>query len=285
MTLLEHSHAQLPKSLYEPEPAEVVGVEKLTDLENLYTLRFVDGHPLRQDPGQFVQVALLGIGECPISIASSPTRPETFDLCIRRVGEVTEHIHKLEPGDIVGIRGPLGHGFDVNELHGKDILIVAGGLGLAPVRSLIQYVLDERSRFGAFHLLYGARAPSELLFTKDMAAWRESPDVNFHATVDHADEAWRGKTGVVTTLFREVPQLDAANTMVVIVGPPIMFKFVVLDVLARRVPQKNVYCSLERRMKCGVGKCGHCQANNVYVCLEGPVFRYGQLKSLREAIE
>jgi sulfhydrogenase subunit gamma (sulfur reductase) len=285
MTLLDQTTHAPPKSLYEPEPAEVLAIKKMTDFENLYTLRFADRHSLGHEPGQFVQVALLGIGECPISIASSPTRPDAFDLCIRRVGEVTEHIHRLEPGNIVGIRGPLGHGFEVGEFHGRDILIVAGGLGIAPVRSLIQYVLDERSRFGEFHLLYGARAPSELLFRDDMAHWRESDDVNFLLTVDRADEGWRGRTGVVTTLFRHLPHLDPMNTMVVIVGPPIMFKFVVLDVLARRIPQKDIFCSLERRMKCGVGKCGHCQANNVYCCLEGPVFRYGQLKALREAIE
>ena len=273
------------RSLYEPEMAEVVSTEKLTDMENLYGVRLASGQALGHSPGQFVQVAILGVGECPISLCSSPTRPDTFELCVRRAGEVTEHIHRLKEGDVIGIRGPLGNGFDVNELHGKDILIVAGGLGIAPVRSLIQYILDERGRFGAFHLLYGARSPDELLFRNDLALWRESLNVNFHVTVDRPDEQWRGRSGVVTTLFSEVPKLDPAETTVVIVGPPIMFKFVVLEVLARRIHQKNIYCSLERRMKCGVGKCGHCQANNVYVCLEGPVFRYGQLKALREAIE
>lgn len=285
MTLLDQGAALVGRSLYEPAPAEVLSVRRLTEFENLYALRFTDGAPLGQTPGQFVQVAILGVGECPISICSSPTRPDTFELCVRRVGEVTEHIHRLKPRDVIGVRGPLGHGFDVEELHGKDMLIVAGGLGLAPVRSLIQYILDERTRFGAFHLLYGARAPSELLFRDDLIAWRENPDVVFEMTVDRPDEQWRGRSGVVTTLFPLLPKLDPARTMVVIVGPPIMFKFVVLDVLARRIPQAHIYCSLERRMKCGVGKCGHCQANNVYVCREGPVFRYGQLKALREAIE
>jgi sulfite reductase subunit B len=285
MTLLEHPDTKEPPSLYEPEPAEIISVSSMTDVENLYELRLKSGRPLGHDPGQFVQVAILGVGECPISVCSSPTRPGTFELCIRRVGEVTRHIHQLKESDVVGIRGPLGHGFDVGELHGKDILIVAGGLGMAPARSLVQYILDERGRFGDFHLLYGARSPDELLFSNDVIHWRESPDVNFHVTVDRPDEQWRGRSGVVTTLFSEVPKLDPTKTMVVIIGPPVMFKFVVLEVLARRIHQKNIYCSLERRMKCGVGKCGHCQANNVYVCLEGPVFRYGQLKALREAIE
>jgi sulfite reductase subunit B len=272
-------------SLFEPQQAEIVGDRKLTALENLYTFRFVNGAVLGHSPGQFVQVAILGVGECPISICSSPTRPHTFDLCVRRVGEVTEHIHRLRTGDVIGIRGPLGHGFDMQEMYDHDILIVAGGLGIAPVRSLIHYILDERRRFGAFHLLYGARSPQELLFREDIAKWRESREVNFHVTVDRPDEQWRGRSGVVTTLFKELPKLDPARTLAVVVGPPIMFKFVVLEVLARGIPQASVYCSLERRMKCGVGKCGHCQVNHVYVCLEGPVFKYAQLKALREAVE
>ena len=285
MVIAEPKRARARSPLYVPAPARVVSVSDLTDLEKLFELSFLDGRPLGHDPGQFVQVSVMGVGECPISICTSPTRPQSFGLCVRRVGEVTEHIHQLKAGDVVGIRGPLGHGFDVDEMHGKDILIVAGGLGLAPVRSLIQYILDERDRFGAFHLLYGTRSPSELLFREDLVHWRDSKDVNFHVTVDRPDEQWRGRSGVVTTLFSELPTLDPAQCMVVVVGPPVMFKFVVLEVLSRGIPQKNVLCSLERRMKCGVGKCGHCQANNVYVCLEGPVFKYGQLKALREALE
>jgi len=285
VTTAESLEHQTRASLYIPSPARVIGVQQMTDLEVLLQLAFDNGRPLDHEPGQFVQVSILGVGECPISVCSSPTRPDHFELCVRRVGEVTTHIHKLEEGDVIGIRGPLGHGFDVAELHGKDILIVAGGLGIAPARSLIQYILDERERFGAFHLLYGSRSPSELLYREDLTLWRQSPDVNFHLTVDRPDEQWRGKSGVVTTLFKELPQLNPTETMVVIIGPPVMFKFVVLEVLARRIPQKSIYCSLERRMKCGVGICGHCQVNNIYVCLEGPVFKYGQLKALREAIE
>lgn len=275
----------VPGSIYLPSPAIVQSIHDLTTVEKVFSFQLADGRPLGHAPGQFVQVSILGIGECPISICSSPTRPGSFELCIRRVGSVTDHLHQLSPGATVGIRGPLGHGFDVSELHGKDILIVAGGLGLAPVRSLIQYILDERPRFGQFHLLYGAREPKEILFRDDLAVWREGKDVNCHVTVDRPDEQWRGKSGVVTTLFKLLPKLNPPETMVVVVGPPIMFKFVVLEVLARRIPQSNILCSLERRMKCGIGKCGHCQANNVYVCMEGPVFKYGQLKAMREALE
>lgn len=274
-----------PLSVYIPSPAKIRRITTLTDHEKLFELSFTDGRWLEQQPGQFVQVSVMGIGECPISICSSPTRPETFELCIRRVGTVTESLHRLKEGDILGIRGPLGHGFDVQEMHGKDVLIVAGGLGLAPVRSLIQYIIDERPRFGQFHMLYGCRHPDEILFSDDLIRWRTDGVMNLHVTVDKPDEQWRGKVGVVTTLFKELPKLDPATTAVVIVGPPVMFKFVVLEVLSRRIPQDSIYCSLERRMKCGIGKCGHCQVNNVYVCLEGPVFKYGRLKSMREAME
>lgn len=272
-------------SLYIPQPARIIRITPLTEMEKLFELGFLDGSRLNQQPGQFVQVSMLGVGECPISICSSPTRPDTFELCIRRVGSVTNRLHELQEKDTIGIRGPLGHGFDTHEMHGKDILMIAGGLGMAPLRSLIQYILDERPRFGQFHLLYGAREPKELLFKDDLLRWRESKDVNLAITVDRPDPQWRGKVGVVTTLFKDLSKLNPDQTVVVIVGPPVMFKFVVIEVLARRIPQGNIYCSLERRMKCGVGKCGHCQANHVYVCIDGPVFKYGQLKGMREAVE
>jgi sulfhydrogenase subunit gamma (sulfur reductase) len=285
MTSMQTTQGMVQGSVYIPSPAKIVNIQKLTEMEKLFDIQFTDERPLGHAPGQFVQVSVMGIGECPISICSSPTRPEMFQLCIRKAGNVTSYLHTLKEGTTVGIRGPLGHGFDVSEMHGKDILIVAGGLGLAPVRSLIHYILDERSRFGQFSLLYGGREPKELLFLNELPGWMNNPDVDFHVTVDRPDEQWRGKSGVVTTLFKELPKLNPAETMVVVVGPPVMFKFVVLEVLARRIPQHNIYCSLERRMKCGIGKCGHCQANNVYVCMEGPVFKYGQLKAMREALE
>lgn len=278
-------HANLAGSIYVPSPARILRVTRLTEMEKLFELAFLDEHPLGHDPGQFVQVSVLGYGECPISICSSPTQRDRFELCIRRVGRVTNQLHQLDAGAVIGVRGPLGHGFDMHEFHGRDVLVVAGGLGLAPLRSLIQYILDERARFGQFHLLYGARCPAEMLFKEDLVRWRQNPDVNLLVTVDRPDEQWRGRNGVVTTLFKDLPKLDPSNTNVVIVGPPVMFKFVVLEVLARRVPQSSIYCSLERHMKCGIGKCGHCQANHVYVCMDGPVFKYGELKAMREAME
>ncbi len=284
MTTLTTPRRAERTSAYLPEPVRVREVTRLTELENRYTLTFEDGRALGHAPGQFVQVSIFGVGEAPISVCSSPTRQDRFELCVRRVGAVTERIHELKAGDVIGVRGPLGHGFEMDEFTGRDVLVVAGGLGLAPARSLIQYILDERDRFASFSLLYGTRSPAEILFRDDILAWERDPRVAFQMTVDKPDPQWRGKTGVVTTLFRHLPRPDPENTLVAVIGPPVMFKFVLLELLARGIPQKNVYCSLERRMKCGVGKCGHCQVNHVYVCMEGPVFKYGQLKALREAL-
>jgi sulfite reductase subunit B len=272
-------------SVYLPEPARVLGVERLTELETLYSMALASGAPLGHAPGQFVQVSIFGMGECPISVCSSPTRREGFELCVRRVGVVTEHIHRLRPGDVIGVRGPLGHGFDVGMLRGRDLLVVAGGCGLAPTRSLIQYVLDRRDEFGRFDLLYGVREEKELLFREELERWTAGGAIDLRISVDRASETWRGRVGLVTTLFRDLRPLNAQKTSVVIVGPPAMYRFVLIEVLARGVPEQQIFCSLERRMKCGVGRCGHCQVNSLYACQDGPVFTYAQLKALREALE
>lgn len=272
-------------NIYQPRIAEILEVKKLTALETLFTLQPPDGRPLGHDPGQFVQLSVVGVGECPISICSSPTRGPTFELCVRRVGEVTTAIHELGVGDVLGVRGPLGHGIDVVRLHEANVLIVAGGCALAPARSLIQYIVDNRERFGEFLLLYGARAPGELLFRDEFDRWRNDGGADFRVTVDRADESWSGNVGVVTRLFQKLPALDPATTNVVVIGPPVMFKFVMVEVVALGIPAERVFCSLERRMKCGIGKCGHCQVNHMYACIDGPVFTYDQLKGLPEAIE
>ena len=276
---------QTEQDVYAPKSACVTDVEQLTPLEKRFRLQWPDGQPLGHSPGQFVQVSMLGIGECPISVCSSPTRRDYFELTVRRVGAVTAAIHEIAAGDMIGIRGPLGRGFDVEKLYGHDIVIVAGGCALAPARSLIQYIFDERARFGEFHVLYGARSPGDLLFRNELATWEKDDGVVCHVTVDRAADGWSGHVGVVTTLFDRLPTLDKPNTRVVVIGPPVMFKFVVMDFLARGVLQKHIYCSLERRMKCGIGKCGHCQVNHLYACQDGPVFNLAELTNIREAIE
>ena len=275
--------AQGISSSYQPSPAEMVNVESLTDLEKLFTLRLGEGKDLGHKAGQFVEVSLFGIGEAPISVSSAPSGNGTFQLCVRNVGDVTGALHRLQPGSKIGIRGPYGNGFPVEEMRGQDLLIAPAGLGMAPLRSLIHQVLDERDAFGRVIILYGAREPSQLLFRDELAQWEARDDVELHVTVDRADEDWSGNVGVITTLFPKI-RVNPHSTVAVTVGPPIVYRFVLMELLSKGLHDGRIYLSLERRMKCGLGKCGHCQINDAYVCQEGPVFSYARLKELPEAI-
>lgn len=271
-------------SIYVPSPARIVKIEQMTALEKLFTVELPAGQSLGHEPGQFVEVSLFGIGEAPISITSSPSRSNgTFELCVRKVGDVTTALHNLPVGATIGVRGPFGHGFPVEQMRGKDILFAAGGLGLAPARSLINQVLDERASFGRVIILYGAKNPSELLFRDELEVWAGRQDVEFHLTVDRPDATWTGHVGVITTLFKLVT-VSPRNTVAVTVGPPIMYRFVLMELLSKGIPENQIWMSLERRMKCGVGKCGHCQINNLYCCQQGPAFTYAQVKGIEEAI-
>lgn len=270
-------------SLYQPTLAEMVKIEQLAEKEKLFTLHLKDGRDLGHRAGQFVEVSVFGVGEAPIGVTSSPTRNGTFELCIREVGDVTRALHRMEPGSTVGIRGPFGNGFPIDKMRGKDLLFAPGGMGLPPLRSVIQQVLDERESFGRVIILYGTRNPSELLFKDELARWEARDDVELHVTVDRGDESWTGNVGVITTLFPKVT-INPRNTVALTVGPPVMYRFVLMELLSKGIQDGNIFLSLERRMKCGLGKCGHCQINNVYVCQKGPVFSYAQLKDLPEAI-
>jgi sulfhydrogenase subunit gamma (sulfur reductase) len=272
------------ESVYLPVMARVLKTEQMTELEKMLTLQLPGGRSLGNEPGQFVECSLLGIGEAPISISSSPSRSNgTFELCIRNVGDLTNALHQLEPGDTLGVRGPFGHGFPVSSMRGKDILFAAGGLGLAPLRSLINQVLDERGAFGRVIILYGTKHPTEVLFNDELQGWAARDDVEFHMTVDRADEDWTGNVGVITTLFPKVT-INPRNTVAATCGPPIMYRFVLMELLGKGIPETQIHLSLERRMKCGVGKCGHCQINEFYCCKDGPVFTYAQVKGLEEAL-
>jgi len=252
-------------------------------MEKLFEIRLKNGQDLGHQPGQFVEVSLFGIGEAPISISSSPTKKGSFELAVRAVGNVTQAMHRMEKGAVLGIRGPFGKGFPVETLKGKDILFVAGGIGLVPLRSLINYVIDKRKDFGRVIVFFGAKTPSEQLFLGELAKWRTSKELEYLETVDRADAAWKGNVGVITKLFPKVT-LDPQKTVAVIVGPPIMYRFAILEAQVKGIPDDQIIVSLERRMKCGVGKCGHCQINDIYVCQEGPVFTYARIKNLKEAI-
>ena len=272
-----------PTSIYLPSLAEIVRTEQLTKMEKLFEIKLQNDQELGHQPGQFVEVSLFGIGEAPISVSSSPTKKGSFELAVRAVGNVTKTLHTLNRGAMLGIRGPFGKGFPIEEMKGKDILFVAGGIGLVPLRSLINYVLDNRSHFGRVFVLFGAKTPAEQLFLDELARWRQSKDMEYWETVDRSDGQWKGNVGVITTLFPKIT-VDPQKTIAVIVGPPIMYRFAILEAQVKGIPDDQIIVSLERRMKCGVGKCGHCQINHIYVCQEGPVFSYAKIKDLKEAI-
>jgi len=270
---------------YVPKLATIAKKIPMTAKETLFEIKLDDNSILNQLPGQFVQVSVFGVGEAPISVSSSPTQEGTFQLCVRKIGSVTTALHMLNVGDKIGIRGPFGHGFDTEFLKGKDLLFVAAGLGIAPLRSLLNYVLDNRADYGRVILLYGCKEPREQLFGDEMVALEKREDVEYKHTVDWCpeNEVWDGNIGVITTLIPQI-NFDPENTYAIVVGPPIVYKFVIADLKKRNMPDDHIIVSLERRMRCGVGKCGHCQINQIYVCKDGPVFNYSKIKGVPEAL-
>ena len=271
------------KDIYLPQLATVVKADDMNVTEKYLQLSMDDG-PFDYVPGQFVEVSVAGIGEAPITITSSPTQTGGFELVIRRIGNVTNAVHMLTPGDKLGIRGPLGDGmYPVEEAKGKNLVFICGGIGMVPQRSFINYVLDNRSDYGEVTILQGTKCYDQRLFTEEIAEWEKRDDLDMLETLDEPDERWKGNVGVVTTLISKI-KTDLKSAVVLICGPPIMYKFVLMALEEYDVPHGSIFLNLERKMKCGVGKCGHCQINDVYCCMDGPVFRYSDLATMPEAI-
>lgn len=234
---------------------------------------------LQYKPGQFMMLSLPGYGEAPFTFASCPNKDGMLQISVRRVGSLTDALHKLKEKDVVGVRGPYGNTFPLNKIKNKDLLFVAGGCGMAPLRSLIQYVFRNRKEHGKTEIIYGCRTPKDMFYKEEVASWENNPDTNIHLTVDEPDESWGGTCGVVCVLFSKI-NLDPKETIVFLCGPGIMIKFAILDILGLGFKANNIYASLERHMKCGIGKCGHCYAKGKYVCLDGPNFSYAEMKEL-----
>jgi NAD(P)H-flavin reductase len=254
-------------------------VRKETDDTFTLALRAASGGPESGFvPGQFNMVYVFGVGEIPISISSDPASPVLLHTT-RAVGAVTRVMARLRRGDTVGIRGPFGTGWPVRDAHGKDIVIVAGGIGLAPLRPALYEVLSHRDAFGKIVLLYGTRTPSDILFREELEQWRSRFDLDVYVTVDRAEPGWRGNVGVVTTLIHKSP-FDPQKTTAMICGPEIMMRFAALELQKRGMDAESIFLSLERNMKCGIGLCGHCQFGPYFVCKDGPVFRYSRIKDL-----
>ncbi|MGB9859271.1 MAG: FAD/NAD(P)-binding protein [Moorellaceae bacterium] len=271
---------------FKPERAVIKEITPETHDTTTYTFSFLDEAVRREfrfRPGQFNMLTIFGIGEAPISICSNPGNTDTFQHTIRHVGNVTNALAKMKPGDTVGVRGPYGTGWPLEVLPARNLLIVAGGIGLAPLRPVIHEVCNRRKDFGQVEILYGARTPADLLYRSEFDLWRHM-DVRVRLTVDCDPEGnWTESVGVVTELFPEMSSRPE-DTVVFTCGPEIMMAFVVKGLLARGFRPEQIYVSLERRMNCGVRKCGKCQIGPKFVCRDGPVFAYAELLSLPEEV-
>lgn len=272
-------------SIYQPTICTIVEISDLTPTEKLFKIELPNGQELNHKPGQFVQVSIFGYGEAPISISSSPTRSGYFELGVRNTGTLTNALHQLKINDTIGIRGPFGTSFDVEQLKGKDLLLISGGCGLAPMRSLIQYCEDKRENFGKITILYGAKSPIDMLYKDEISEWETSDIFDCMATVDAIGDCsyYTGHIGLITTLIPPL-NINPQNTIAVIVGPPIMYKFVIIGLETKGMTRDNIIVSLERYMKCGIGKCGHCTIEHLYCCIDGPVFWLNEIDGLRGAI-
>jgi NAD(P)H-flavin reductase len=272
----------MTENIYLPRTATIQSLrpETIDIITFRVTIDSSDGSgKFKYKSGQFAEVWLPGVGEAPISISSSPTRPRAIEFSIRRVGELTNAVHQLKPLDKIGIRGPFGNSFPLDDMEGRNLLIIGGGIGLAPLRSVILNVFDNRAKYGKIDIIYGARSPQDLVFTSEYEEWQKVDNTRLHLTVDRGDENWKGNVGLVPTFLREIHP-SPENTISITCGPPIMIKFVIEALNELGFPSEHIVTTLERRMKCGVGKCGRCNIGSKYVCLDGPVFTLKQLKEI-----
>lgn len=250
------------------------------ELADTFTIELDPGkNGFHFQPGQFNMLYVFGVGEVPISISGDPTNPGKLVHTIRNVGAVTDALSKLKKGDQVGVRGPFGSAWPVVEADGHDVVIIAGGIGLAPLRPAIDHVLANREHFGRFVVLYGARSPQDVLYMKQLQQWRGRLDTYVDVTVDHADRSWAGNVGVVTRLIGRA-DFDPHHTKVMICGPEIMMRFTIKELANMGMSKDDIFVSMERNMKCAIGHCGHCQFGGHFICKDGPVFAYSQIEDL-----
>ena len=276
----------MARNPYLPYPARIAGVVVENEERDIKTFRLAFEDPanaaeFRHLPGQFAELSLPGVGEAPFGIASSPTETEHLLFSVKRVGLFTSELHSLEAGAPIGVRGPLGKPFPLDRMAGRNLVIVGGGFAFTTLRALIKHVLhpDHRNEYGSVLVVYGARAPGELMYASELAEWRKRKDIDVHLTVDKADNGWNQHVGVVTAVLEQLkPGSD--NALSIICGPPIMIKFTLFALSTLGFPDDAIILSLEMRMKCGIGKCGRCNIGGKYVCKDGPVFTRSELSSL-----
>lgn len=271
-------------NIYQCQTATIYDI--IQETKDVRTFRYkLDDEKAQADftfmPGQFCQLTVFSEGEATFCIASSPTRKEFLECSVKKIGKVTEALHKLSVGDKIGFRGPYGNYFPVNELAKKNLIFVGGGIGLAPLRSLIQYVIDKRKDYGQITILYGARTVEDLVYKSELKDWTDVPNCKLILTVDPGGQTpdWRGKVGFVPTVLEQIAP-SVKDAKVITCGPPIMIKFTVKSLEKLGFKPRDIITTLEMKMKCGLGKCGRCNIGNVYVCKDGPVFTYEQIKNL-----
>jgi len=274
------------KNPYLPLPMRVEEIVIETEDKNIktFSVKFLndeDAANFNYLPGQFAQLSILGEGEAPFGIASSPTEPGKLQFTVNKAGVLTTALHNLEEGEIIGVRGPLGNCFPLEVIEGKDTIIIGGGFAFTTLRSLTNYILykENRSRFGNVVVIYGARSPGLLLYRDELEKWEGRTDLDLHLTVDSADEDWQRKVGVVPNIVKEIAP-SPENAYAVVCGPPIMIKFTLPVLRDLGFPPERIVLSLEMKMKCGIGMCGRCNIGNQYVCKDGPIFTLAQLKEL-----
>ncbi|WP_105617230.1 anaerobic sulfite reductase subunit AsrB [Vallitalea okinawensis] len=260
------------KNGYLPIKSEILEIIQHTDIE--YTFRMAYKGDVK--PGHFFEVSIPKYGECPISV--SGIGKDFIDFTIRRVGKVTNELHNFKVGDGFFIRGPYGNGFDMNDYKGKEVIVAAGGSGLAPVKGIIDIINDNQVEYKDFNLLVGFKSPEDILFKEELKVWEK--DLKVILTVDQAEGDYQGNVGLVTQYVEDIEVDDKDNVAVVIVGPPMMMKFTVEAFLKRGIREENIWVSYERKMHCGIGKCGHCRMDDTYICIEGPVFNFSKAKHL-----
>src|SRR5208283_3295278 len=267
------------ENIYRPIKAEVL--EVITETPSIKTIRFRPHEPMSFKTGQFFSVTVPGVGEAPFTPSSRPSIQDVFEVSVMRVGKLTRAVHELKPSDTIGVRGPMGNGYPLDHFRGKELLVMGGGCGFAPLRSLMYSLFDMSGQFKQLYFRGGCKNPAEFLYRKEIESWGERKDINLQLTVDKGDESWKGNVGLVLNILDSV-EIDYKTGLVIVCGPPVMMKFGTKKLLEMGFQEDNIYLSMEKNMSCGIGKCGHCRIGTYYACKDGPVFTYSKIKDFPE---
>ncbi len=267
------------KNPYRLIKAEIL--EVIEETPTIKTVRFKPEEPMSFSTGQFIELTIPGVGEAPFTPSSKPSVKDSMEVTVMKVGKVTEKIHQLKKGDIIGLRGPMGQGYPLDKFKGKEILVVGGGCGFAPLRSLMYALFQIREDISKLIFRGGCKNPKELVYRGEVGEWKKKKDLDLKITVDSGDDSWTGHVGLVTTTLDDLG-MDYNEGIAIVCGPPIMMKFVTFKLLKLGFKDENIYLSMEKNMSCGIGKCGHCRIGTYYACKDGPVFTYDKIKNFHE---